>query len=104
MVRSVPASPPDAVYCMYLAQSAVHAALAGYTGFSVGLVNNRLVLLPITAITAHSPRRLNARGRTYERVLQLTRMPDPLSDPALRAQWEAREAARGRKGGGGGDG
>jgi len=32
MVRSVPASPPDAIYCMYLAQSAVHGAMAGYTG------------------------------------------------------------------------
>lgn len=42
-------------------------------GFSVGLVNNRLVLLPINAITANSPRRMNPRGRTVERLLQITR-------------------------------
>jgi len=61
----------------------------------VGLVNNRLVYLPITAITANSPRRMNPRGRTVERLLQITRQPDPLDDPALRAKWEARRAAAG---------
>jgi 6-phosphofructokinase 1 len=50
-------------------------------GFSTGLVNNRLVYLPITAITANSPRRMNPRGRTYERLLQLTRQPDPCQFP-----------------------
>jgi 6-phosphofructokinase len=43
MIRSVAANPADAVYCTMLAQSAVHGAMAGFTGFSVGLTNNRLV-------------------------------------------------------------
>ena len=97
MIRSVPASPVDAVYCTMLAQNAVHGAMAGFTAFSIGLVNNRLVYLPISSITANSPRRLNARGRTYERVLMSTRQPDPLADPVLRAKWAA-------AGGGGGSG
>jgi hypothetical protein len=50
--------------------------MAGFTAFSTGLVNNRLVYLPITAITANSPRRMNPRGRTYERLLQTTRQPE----------------------------
>ena len=98
MIRSVPANPADAVYCTLLAQSAVHGAMAGFTGFSVGLVNNRLVYLPITVITANSPRRLNPRGRTYERLLSITRQPDPLSDPDVAAAWKAARERDGNKG------
>lgn len=89
MCCSVPANPADSIYCTLLAQSAVHGAMAGYTGFSVGLTNNRLVYLPISAITANSPRKLNPRGRTYERVLAITGQPDPLSDPAIAATWKS---------------
>jgi len=90
MVRSVPANPADAIYCTLLAQAAVHGAMAGLTGFSVGLTNNRLVYLPIEAITANSPRTMNPRGRTYERVVSITGQPDPLSDPAVAAAWKPR--------------
>ena len=31
MIRSVPANAADAVYCLMLAQNAVHAAMAGFT-------------------------------------------------------------------------
>lgn len=34
----MPANASDALYCMLLAQNGVHGAMAGYTGFSVGLV------------------------------------------------------------------
>lgn len=85
---AVAAHPADAIYCTLLAQSSVHGAMAGLTGFSTGLVNSRLVYVPITAITANSPRRMNPRGRTYERLLATTRQPDPLSDPAVRARWK----------------
>jgi len=83
MIRSVAPHAADAEYCMLLGQNAVHGAMAGFTGFSTGLVNNRLVYIPISAITANSPRRMNARGRTYERLLQITRQPDPLSYPQI---------------------
>lgn len=99
MIRSVPANPADAVYCTLLAQSAVHGAMAGYTGFSVGLANNRMVWLPISAITASSPRRLRARGRTYERLLLCTGQPDPLAYPEVVERWAAWEAERGLKAG-----
>lgn len=93
MVRSVPANPADAIYCTLLAQAAVNGAMAGLTGFSVGLTNNRLVYLPIDAITANSPRTMNPRGRTYERVISITGQPDPLSDPAVAATWKPRPGA-----------
>lgn len=75
-VRSVPANAADSLYCMQLAQNAVHGAMAGFTGFSVGLCNNRMVWLPIPELVATSPRSMNPRGRTWERVLALTRQPN----------------------------
>ena len=75
MIRSVPADAGDSVYCQSLAQNAVHGCMAGYTGFTSGLVNNRTVLLPIPAITATSPSYLNPAGRTWERVVSLTHQP-----------------------------
>jgi 6-phosphofructokinase len=39
--RSVAANASDQILCMQLAQNAVHAAMAGYTAFTVGLVNNK---------------------------------------------------------------
>ena len=47
MIRSVPANAADAIYCMMLAQNAVHGAMAGYTGFTVGLVNSNEHIKPI---------------------------------------------------------
>lgn len=38
MVRSVVANASDQLFCALLAQSAVHARLAGFTGFTVGLI------------------------------------------------------------------
>jgi 6-phosphofructokinase 1 len=36
------------MFCLILAQNAVHGAMAGFTAFSVGLVNNRVVYIPIS--------------------------------------------------------
>jgi 6-phosphofructokinase 1 len=47
MIRSVPANAADSMFCLILAQNAVHGAMAGFTAFSVGLVNNRVVYIPI---------------------------------------------------------
>jgi 6-phosphofructokinase 1 len=90
VIRSVPADASDSVYCMTLAQNAVHAAMSGFTGVTSGLVNNRTVLLPIPVITATSPSYLSPVGRTWERVISLTHQPS--------ARWfemaeEKREAA-----------
>jgi hypothetical protein len=40
--RSVPANSADQILCMQLAQNAVHAAMAGYTAFTTGMVNGRV--------------------------------------------------------------
>jgi 6-phosphofructokinase 1 len=80
MIRSVPANAADSLYCMLLAQNAVHGAMAGYTGFTVGLSANRVVYFPITAITQNSPRCMDPFGRTWERVLCMTRQPNTVPD------------------------
>mmetsp|Transcript_12 Transcript_12/g.14 ORF Transcript_12/g.14 Transcript_12/m.14 type:complete len:580 (+) Transcript_12:71-1810(+) len=76
MIRSVPANAADSLYCSVLAQNAVHGAMAGYTAFTVGLVNNRVAYIPIPMLTAASPRCMDPLGRTWERVLALTRQPN----------------------------
>jgi len=76
MIRSVPANASDSLYCSVLAQNAVHGAMAGYTAFSVGMVNNRLVYIPMPVLTDNSPRVMASHGRTWERVLSATRQPN----------------------------
>jgi 6-phosphofructokinase 1 len=63
VIRSVPANASDAMYCMLLAQNAVHGVMAGFTAFTTGLVNNRMVYIPIKRIVATSPRVLDPQGR-----------------------------------------
>ncbi|KAL0456653.1 UNVERIFIED_CONTAM: ATP-dependent 6-phosphofructokinase, partial [Sesamum latifolium] len=46
MIRAIPSNAADNVYCTLLAQSAVHGAMAGYTGFTSGLVNGRQTYIP----------------------------------------------------------
>lgn len=63
MIRSVPANASDSIYAQTLAQNAVHGAMAGYTGFTSGMINNRSVMLPIALVSATSPSYLNPNGR-----------------------------------------
>lgn len=53
LLRSVKATAFDQIYCMQLAQNAVHGAMAGYTAFSAGVVNNRTVRLVDTPADTH---------------------------------------------------
>lgn len=46
MIRAIPSNASDNVYCTLLAQSVVHGAMAGYTGYTSGLVNGRQTYIP----------------------------------------------------------
>jgi 6-phosphofructokinase 1 len=70
--------------CMQLAQNAVHGAMAGFTGFSVGLCHNRMVLIPIPELVATSPCAMDPYGRTWERVISLTRQPNTVVPKAAK--------------------
>ena len=76
MIRSVAANASDSLYCMLLAQNAVHGAMAGYTCFTTGMCCARTVFLPIPALVENSPRMMDKRGRTWERVISVTGQPN----------------------------
>jgi len=49
MIRTVPANSYDKKMCCHLASSAVHGAMAGFTSFTVGHINNSVALIHISA-------------------------------------------------------
>lgn len=75
MVRSVPANASDLVYCLSLSQGVVHAAMAGLTNCCAGLVHNRSVLIPLEMVVEASPRGVDPKGWTWERVVDATGQP-----------------------------
>ena len=75
MIRSIPTVTQDRIYCTTLAQGAVHAAFAGYSGTTVGLVNTHFCYLPIPAII-QAARFVDPRGRQWNRLRMANRQPD----------------------------
>jgi 6-phosphofructokinase 1 len=73
-IRSVAANPYDAVYCIRLAQVAVHAAMAGRTAMVVGRWHGRFVHLPITLATG-SRNHVDPNGDLWLSVLEGTGQP-----------------------------
>jgi 6-phosphofructokinase 1 len=73
-IRSVPANAYDAVYCLRLAQTAVHAAMAGRTAMVVGRWHGRFVHLPISLATA-SRNQVDPNGDLWLSVLETTGQP-----------------------------
>ena len=90
MIRSVRANAFDSIQCLLLAENVVHGMMAGYTGFTVGVCNNRSVYIPIKTLTDNSPRKLYPFGRTYERVVNITGQPD-FSIPMKKRLMEQKE-------------
>ncbi|XP_021749758.1 ATP-dependent 6-phosphofructokinase 3-like [Chenopodium quinoa] len=79
MIRAVPANASDNVYCTLLAQSAVHGAMAGFTGFTVGPVNSRHAYIPFQRIT-EKQNKVIITDRMWARLLSSTNQPSFL-DP-----------------------
>jgi 6-phosphofructokinase 1 len=73
-IRSVPANAFDAVFCIRLAQSAVHAAMAGRTAMVVGRWHGRFVHVPISLATA-SRNQVDPDGDLWMSVLEATGQP-----------------------------
>ncbi|KAF8388891.1 hypothetical protein HHK36_025572 [Tetracentron sinense] len=78
MIRAIPSNASDNVYCTLLAQSAVHGAMAGYTGFTVGLVNGRHTYIPFQHITERQ-NKVVITDRMWARLLSSTNQPSFLS-------------------------
>ena len=76
-IRSVPANGWDAVYCLRLAQAAVHAAMAGRTAMVVGRWHGRFVHIP-TPVATGSRNQVDPNGDLWMSVLEATGQPERL--------------------------
>jgi len=74
MIRSVPASPQDRIYCMRLGQAAVHAAMAGKTGLVVARWHSSYIHLPVTLATS-ARKTVDTGGDLWLSVLESTGQP-----------------------------
>ncbi len=71
IIRSVPANANDRVYCGFLGQNAVHAAMAGKTGMVVARLFDRYVHLPLDLVTLRR-KKLNIASDYWRAVLEST--------------------------------
>ncbi len=79
IIRSAPANANDSKFCNQLSRNAVHAAMAGKTGFVVGYWNNQFVLLP-TPLTVKERKKVDVEGELWWSVLEATGQPVSLKN------------------------
>ncbi len=71
IIRSVPAMANDKVYCGFLGQYAVHAAMAGRTGCCIAKIQSRYVHMPLDLVTRER-NRLSITSDLWRAVLEST--------------------------------
>ncbi|MCX5861184.1 MAG: ATP-dependent 6-phosphofructokinase [Desulfomonile sp.] len=74
MIRSVPATADDSVFCGFLAQEAVHAGMSGKTNMVVGSVNDQFVYIPVKEIV-RTRKHVDLNGKLWRSVLEATGQP-----------------------------
>ncbi|XP_022997851.1 ATP-dependent 6-phosphofructokinase 3-like [Cucurbita maxima] len=74
MIRAVPSIASDNIFCTLLAHSAIHGAMAGYTGFTVGPVNGRHAYIPFNRIIERQ-NKVVITDRMWARLLSSTNQP-----------------------------
>ena len=80
MIRSLPANPHDAIFCYYLADHAVHAAMAGKTDMMVGYWNGHFTHVPLEVVNKNQ-KRINPHGEFWRQVLFSTGQPGDMYSP-----------------------
>lgn len=75
MIRAVPANATDNLYCTVLAHSAIHGAMAGYTGFVSGPINGNYAYIPVEDV-ARAKNVVNTRDHKWAWVRSITNQPD----------------------------
>ncbi|CAL5373869.1 unnamed protein product [Camellia sinensis] len=78
MIRAIPSIASDNVNCTLLAQSAIHGAMAGYTGFTVGPVNGKHAYIPFYRVTERQ-NKVVITDRMWARLLSSTNQPSFLN-------------------------
>jgi len=85
IIRSVPITPNDHIYCSRLANNAVHTAMRGYTGVCVGAIHNIIVILK-SKLIASGKKQLKIKSSTWQSCVQNCAMPDNLTGMHQEAQ------------------
>jgi 6-phosphofructokinase 1 len=75
LIRSVPANAGDRVYCGFLGQHAVHAAMAGKTGMVVSQLKSSMVHIPLDLVVVKR-RTLNTQSDYWASVMEATGQQD----------------------------
>ncbi|MDR0622189.1 MAG: ATP-dependent 6-phosphofructokinase [Deltaproteobacteria bacterium] len=75
IIRSAPANSSDQVFCSFLGQKAVHAAMAGKTDLLIGQWNDHFVHVPI-AMAISKRKKVDPKGELWNSVLERTGQPD----------------------------
>lgn len=75
IIRSVPANAADRVYCGFLGQQAVHAAMSGKTGMVVTHLKSSMVHLPLDLVCAKR-RTINTKSDYWCTVMESTGQKD----------------------------
>ena len=75
VVRAVPANEYDCNLCAKLAESAVHCAFAGFTNFSIGMINKRPCMIPLDKMCGKSVRKVDFNSDDYLMLLASTGQP-----------------------------
>jgi 6-phosphofructokinase 1 len=78
-IRTTSANAADTDLCHRLSHVAVHCVQSGYTDFSVGLVRNYPVMIPIDILIKQSTRMLKRKDHEWQRLIQMTGQPNFLS-------------------------
>ena len=72
VIRSLPANASDSIFCLHLAQHAVHAAMAGMTDVVVANWHGYYTYVPIPLATS-ARRKIDPKGQLWQSVLLTTR-------------------------------
>ncbi len=78
LIRSLPASANDAVFCLRLGQAAVHAAMAGKTAMVTGYWSRIFTHVPMS-YTVSARKRIHPESLFWQSVLEVTRQPKDMT-------------------------
>ena len=74
MIRSVPATANDSVFCGFLGQNAVHAGMSGKTNMVVGARSDEFVYIPCSLVIG-GRKHVDLNGKLWSSVLEATGQP-----------------------------
>lgn len=78
-IRITPVNGGDTDLCHTLGYTAAHCVQAGYTNFSVGLIRNYPVMIPVELLTNQLNRMLKRSDPDWQRLVSFTGQPNFLS-------------------------